>query len=307
VLHVTGRSREAAEAYRRARDLLADLPGPLHERAAYENHLGATLSHLAELRGGRQNLAETRALLETAVHHHRLALAGRPRQPAYRLYLASQLTRLGVTSARLGEFVKAESACREAATLLEALKTDYPSTPRFGEEAAEVNGVLGHVLAAAGRRPEARESYARAAAELERLTKEFPDAADYHRDLAWLLTTCPEPQCRDAARALGLAERAVKLAPQGGDCWRALGAARCRAGDWPGAVAALEEAVARRSGGDGREWLLLAMTHWHLGDRPKARVWYDRAKAWLAETETPNLTLLRLGDEVAALMDAGKN
>ena len=54
-----------------------------------------------------------------------------------------------------------------------------------------------------------------------------------------------------------------------------MGIAHYRAGDWQAAVAALEKASARR--GHAADWLFLAMAHWRLGDKDKARQWYNRA------------------------------
>jgi Flp pilus assembly protein TadD len=91
----------------------------------------------------------------------------------------------------------------------------------------------------------------------------------------------------------------VALAPQGGDCRRALGAALLRAGDARAAVAELDRAVALHGGGDGREWLLLALARARLGDREAARGLYDRAAKWL-EAGRADVTLRKLRAEAAA-------
>src|SRR5262249_17776878 len=119
-----------------------------------------------------------------------------------------------------------------------------------------------------------------------------------HRDLAWFLATCPDPKRRDAVRAVAHGRRAVELAPQGGDCWRALGAALCRAGEWSAAADALEKAAALRAGGTS---LLLALARAHLGEGDQARALYDRAVRWLKAIgpETATHRGLRLEVEAA--------
>jgi tetratricopeptide (TPR) repeat protein len=101
--------------------------------------------------------------------------------------------------------------------------------------------------------------------------------------LAWLLAACPEAKFRDPGRAVEAAKKAVALAPEGGGYWNTLGVAHYRAGDWKAAVAALQKSVELRHGGDGFDFLFLAMAQWQAGNRADARTWYDRAVHWLGE------------------------
>jgi tetratricopeptide (TPR) repeat protein len=70
----------------------------------------------------------------------------------------------------------------------------------------------------------------------------------------------------------------VELAPKDNRYWSALGELRYRAADCKGAVTALEKAVELGKGGSTINWLYLAMARWKLGDKDKAREWYDRAE-----------------------------
>jgi tetratricopeptide (TPR) repeat protein/serine/threonine protein kinase len=129
-----------------------------------------------------------------------------------------------------------------------------------------------------------------------------PDSAKANNELAWFLANSPEPSLRDPRRAVELAERAVKLAPRDGNCWNTLGAARYRAGDWPGAAAALAKAMELRRGGDAFDWFFLAMTHGQLGHADEARRWYDRAVAWTDKHHPDDAQLRRFRAEAAALL-----
>src|SRR6185369_3686978 len=102
--------------------------------------------------------------------------------------------------------------------------------------------------------------------------------------LAWLLATHPNPTSRDVPQALERAGKAVALEPRRGNAWEALGAARYRANDWSGAIAAMQKArqiFADRAGSYQSFWL--AMAHWHLGDEEQARQWFHQGVQWLEE------------------------
>src|SRR5262249_39578799 len=81
---------------------------------------------------------------------------------------------------------------------------------------------------------------------------------DQWRKLAWFLATAPNPKVRDGNRAVGLAKKAVELAPKDGICWNTLGVAHYRAGQWQDAVTALERSIKLRNGGDSLDWFFLA-------------------------------------------------
>jgi tetratricopeptide (TPR) repeat protein len=103
--------------------------------------------------------------------------------------------------------------------------------------------------------------------------------------LAWLLATCPDAKLRDPARAVELAKKATDLAPQEGEAWGTLGAALYRAGDWKGAVAALDQSQVLMKGGNPHVWFFLAMAHQKLGDPDAARRCYDQALEWLKKNQ----------------------
>ena len=81
--------------------------------------------------------------------------------------------------------------------------------------------------------------------------------------------------------------------------WTTLGAAYYRAGDWKEAVAALEKSSELPDGGNSFNWFFLAMSHEKLGDKEKARRWYDRATQWKDKNQAAKEKLLRLREEAA--------
>jgi tetratricopeptide (TPR) repeat protein len=111
----------------------------------------------------------------------------------------------------------------------------------------------------------------------------------------------PVDRAHALARAVALAQQAVDANPKEGTFWNTLGVARYRAGDFKGAVEALDRSAELRQGGGPYDWLFLAMTHWQLGDKDEARKWYDRA----VERMSMNEELWPVRAEAAALMGVG--
>jgi tetratricopeptide (TPR) repeat protein len=106
----------------------------------------------------------------------------------------------------------------------------------------------------------------------------------------------------DPGRAVALATRAIDFAPREGIFWNTLGATQYRAGDWKAAIAALDKSMELRKGGDSFDWFYLAMAHWQLGDKEKARTWFDQAVRWKDTHKPADQELRRLRIEAAGLL-----
>jgi tetratricopeptide (TPR) repeat protein len=92
----------------------------------------------------------------------------------------------------------------------------------------------------------------------------------------------PDPTL--AAIAVDLAKAAISASKETeptGIFRKTLGVALYRAGDWPAAIAALEDSV-KRLGDEryGYNGFFLAMAYWRLGERGRALMLYDRSVAW---------------------------
>jgi serine/threonine protein kinase len=270
-----GRPKDASKAYHRALDLLNRLLTDTKRESAIHNQIGVVLGRLAELSWSDD--WQTRDLLNQAVNHFRHAQENSPRDHTGRDRLATVLVQLADTLVRLGDAAGARDKYREALELRERLAKDFPQIPHHRRELAAILTALGHLATVQGEHDGAGREYARAIAEYERLVKNHPNSPGDARDLAWLLAMCPNQELRDAGRAVTLARRATALAPHGGDCWRALGAALCRGENWAEAVEALGKSVALRAA-DSRVWLLLALAHAKLGDRDTASRYYDKVR-----------------------------
>jgi serine/threonine protein kinase/Tfp pilus assembly protein PilF len=131
----------------------------------------------------------------------------------------------------------------------------------------------------------------------------------YHmarNNLAWLLATCPESRRRDPARAVKLAQQALKISPDSPTYWNTLAAAHYRAGDWKAAIADLTKAGELRPGANGFDLFILAMAHRQLGDKEQARHFYDQAVQWTDNNRPNHEELRRFRTEAAELLGIDK-
>jgi tetratricopeptide (TPR) repeat protein len=141
----------------------------------------------------------------------------------------------------------------------------------------------------------------KAIADLDRAA-ELADSAMAWNNLAWLLATCPDAKFRDVANAVGIAKKAVAMAPKDGAIWNTLGVAQYRAGTCKEAIAALEKSRELRNGGDSFDWFFLAMAHWQLGDKEQGRKWFDEAVQWMEKNQPKNEELARFRAEAGELL-----
>jgi tetratricopeptide (TPR) repeat protein len=187
--------------------------------------------------------------------------------------------------AALGDRAKAEEACSRAVKMAE-----QNSTIRLA--CAAISGLV--------------ENWEQARANYEKCLELAPDSALPCNNLAWLLATCPEPKFRDSDKAVQLAKKAVALAAKEGGHWNTLGVARYRAGNWKDAVAALEKSMQLRKGGDSFDWFFLAMAHWQMGEKDKARQRYNEAVQWMEKNQPKNDELRRFRSEAEEVLKLRK-
>jgi tetratricopeptide (TPR) repeat protein len=197
----------------------------------------------------------------------------------------------------LGRPREALDAAREGVALYKELVARSPDDPRRGF-LARCHHHLGRALIALGRHEEAISAYCDALALA-------PEHAQFNNDLAWILVTAPDPKLHRQAEAVPLAEKAVKLAPTFANNWNTLGVARYRAGDYRGAIAALEKSEELGKGSEfGFNALFLAMARWQLGQRDQADRLYDEAVGWAEKSKPNDDELRRFRIEAGKLLQA---
>ncbi len=291
-----GNEAEADEAYRRAVALEEKLVADYPSVAQYQSELAASHINLGSLLAERDRSAEA-----AGAYHRAIALAGKlaadyPSAPVYRSYLASGHFNLGLIE-RVDRPQEAERAFRETIQLREKLAADSPGVPGYRSQLAETYLRLGEHLAEVGRFAEAEQAARKAIS----LKEELSDAR-VQNNLAFSLATSPDPRMRDSQLAVRLAKRAVVLKPQNGGYWNTLGVSHYRAGDWNAAIAALEQSVRLRAGGDPADWFFLAMAHRRDGNQTEARKWYSQSIDWMVKNKSQDDDLRRFCAEAEDLL-----
>ena len=197
------------------------------------------------------------------------------------------------------KMTEAEQAYRQAVLLYEKLAAELPGMPEGTEGLAQSYRALGYLLWRMGRPDEAAPTLRQARVVYEKRLADNPGVAAPAWNLALFLADCPDPRYRDVPRAVKLARQAVGRAPRDVSCWTTLGIAQFRAGEWQPALKALHRAIDLGAGGNSWDWFYLAMAHGRLGEKDRARQWYDRACAALAKNRPADKQLLRLRAEAA--------
>jgi Flp pilus assembly protein TadD len=142
-----------------------------------------------------------------------------------------------------------------------------------------------------------------ALADAQQWIRLHPDDYKVRNNTAWGLATSPSPKFRDAGRAVQLAGRAVELAPKRGASWNTLGVALYRTGDWRGAIKALMKAEELAPGEFlGINGFFLAMAHWQITEKEKARKWFDQAVEWIEKNQPQDEELRRFRAEAEELL-----
>jgi tetratricopeptide (TPR) repeat protein len=123
--------------------------------------------------------------------------------------------------------------------------------------------------------------------------------------LAWFLATASDTKLRDPPRAVELAAKAAELLPPQADPRSTLGTARYRTGDWKGAIADLENGIGFRNPdhpSNAYNGFVLAMANRQLGEKDKARAWFDKSAVRMAKGLQENAELKRFRAEAAQLL-----
>jgi tetratricopeptide (TPR) repeat protein len=266
--------------------------------------VAASYEALGLLRSHQDRHTEAEQACRKALGFRRQLAADFPLVIDYRSDLAaSHLTLARVLHpARRNE--EAVQAARESLDVLGKLATEFPREVAYRQRLAQSYQDLAVLLKAADRPQEADKAMGQAAALREQLAVECPQDSNCQNGLAWFLATCPEPRFRDGQRAVQTARKALALAPLSGPLWHTLGAAHHRAGEDKEALAALEKGIKLRFGGNGEDWVILAMVHARLGAAKEGRRWYDQAVAWTRQYRPHDEELGRFRAEAETLLAA---
>ncbi|MHC4578191.1 MAG: protein kinase domain-containing protein [Planctomycetota bacterium] len=228
--------------------------------------------------------AEALDLLKEALERYRADPESSPRMAEPLIYLWR-----GGALANLGKPGEALVALDRALELYEAAPDACP--PGAGPL---IHFFRGNVLGAQGKTTEAVAAWNRSVD----LGNRNPGLLNR---VAWILATSENAEVRNAKRAVEFAETATDLAPQEGAFWNTLGAALCRAEEWPDAWRALEKSMDLTAGGSAFDWFFVAIAKHNL-DHKDARDWYDKAVAWMEKHKPDDEELKRFRAEAEEVL-----
>jgi serine/threonine protein kinase/tetratricopeptide (TPR) repeat protein len=300
-LHLYADRPEAAlQSYRRAVELrgglVREFPSVPHYRAA----LAISLRDEALALDEQGRLADAEAACREGLEHAKKLVADFPGVPAWEDLLTAGIDQqLGQVLEDAGRLREAEGCYREMLAVQESLLAAHPAVARYRLGVLNACILLGEVLWGTGRRAEAEDQYRRVrliGAELG------PDERQSRDRMAWFLATCPDREFRDGAEALRIARRLVEDEPGSPEHQLTLGAACDSAGDWRGAIGALEHPQSDLKSRAVLSGLLLARAYWQRGRADEARACLRRALPWFERHPNHSLELRRIRAETETIL-----
>jgi serine/threonine protein kinase/tetratricopeptide (TPR) repeat protein len=303
-----GRLQPAAESYREALGRCQQVTAASPENLAHQQtlatvtaNLGTLLAQLGHNEEGEKRLREAVVLQEQLVSKE-----GGPQQ---RGYLANFYRDLALRQRSGGRLKEAIESFQKGLKLCSQLHSEFPHVPDYAHAYGQTLFFTGQTLMRRGGDAPALECLNDSEHLYLQLAKDFPTRREYRQELSWcsfergwLLAASYDAKVRNPAAAIEPAKRAVELAPEGGKHWAALGMAYYRAGQWPDALRALEEASRRPQPANRLDLLFLAMTHWRMGHKDEARELYHQAVAWMDKHPVQEPQLDRFRAEAAELL-----
>jgi serine/threonine protein kinase/tetratricopeptide (TPR) repeat protein len=275
--------------------------------ALCHNQLGI---QLAEFSG---KPAEAEAEYRIAIKERQALLREHPDYHQYRESLCEYHHCLGIVLVAQGKRSEAEAVYRSALKDAQFLVDARPNMPPYWKDLADCHYTLGDLLVDLGKPIEAESEFRAALRIWQLLEAQHANDPNFRSELSliegdWaeLLATSSNVKLRDPREAVVHAKRAVELDPRHDRLWIVLGVAHYRNGDWNAAIEALTKTAQLSKGGDSYCFFFLAMTHWQLNEKEKARSRYDQAVAWMDKNSPKDEGLKRLRGEAEELLGLAK-
>jgi serine/threonine protein kinase/Flp pilus assembly protein TadD len=316
--HRLGRLDDAEQAFRRVLTLTEKLVAEFPSDTLYQAQCVTILKDLGLLLCSRRKTTEADQLYRQALPLLEKTVAASSSDQQHRGWLADSRLGWAKIVEQMGRREEAEKLYRQALDDYEGLIADFPLIPRYRHSVVVASNALGSLLMGIGRLAETEAAFRKALAQSEKLAADHSSEPDFQsglgaalNNLAWVLIEGKQPQeaRRLAERAIACQRKALGINPKHptyllylGNHWNTLGVAHCRIGEWQAAVAALNESMKLRKGGNSNDWFFLAIAHWRLGDKEQAREWYDKAVQWMDKNEPRDEDLRRYRAEAAALL-----
>lgn len=182
--------------------------------------------------------------LNASVSYWEQQFAAHPDAPVYQrtfLQACGQLMKILLAQQRMDDLQRLADRTEGQ---MDQLAARYPDSVEYQVSAAWDNFLRGDLKYEAGKHDEARELFRRAIQTAKTIADRFPKEKRHHTHLLGMLLYCPDPEVRDAQRAVHEAQAATELNTADGE-WGELAYALSRNGQQVEALQALEKARAK--------------------------------------------------------------
>jgi serine/threonine protein kinase len=335
----TNRPGEAEKSFQRALEILEKLvEGSSRQIAVHLNYLATTHNSLGNLMDSAGRLPEAEKAFRASAAVSERLVTDFPNTPRHWYDHACAYGNLSYLLRKTDRLEEAEESARKVSASSEKLMAAFPDQAVFRNDLGANYHNWGEHLWTANRPGDAEPYFREARRIFEKLAADFPRNEQYRYRLLGILGVLARVHSEIGQHAeadklgrqsLVLAEKIVVDFPSSAEhhlglllAYRSVGRVQYRGGDYTAAVESLKKAVKcaseykpDRAGagavagiildkeGDVEPWLFLAMAHWQLGDKAKARTWYDQAVQWMDEHRPHDQSLRRLRAEAAGLLD----
>jgi serine/threonine-protein kinase len=198
------RTRQAREAYERARELHQALVKTHPNVAEYLRGLAGTHNNLAIVLSALGQREEAIKEYRQASDVKRKLMQAHPGVADYPNELAGTLSNLGSLLYALGRNREGLAEFRQALSLRKKLVKTHPERTEYQADLASMHNNLGYHLAALGRSDAALGEYQQAQAIQQKLVQDHPSRLSYQRSLAYTLTNLGNLLHRLGQRELAL-------------------------------------------------------------------------------------------------------
>ncbi|MFK8112395.1 MAG: protein kinase [Rubripirellula sp.] len=132
-------------------------------------------------------------------------------------------------------------------------------------------------------------------------------AAEYKRDLAWLLLACPNNEVRDPEAALRLANDAVELAPENARYLTLLALANVQSRDLEAAKPLVKKAIGQRGSSVDRDLYVQALIQHQAGEVEQAEQTLAEAEKWREKNRPFNADVGLMKELIRSVMEKDTN
>ena len=301
LLYRLGKTEEALSELQEAKTLFADLRNKHPDFSRYRMLHSSCFSALGVIQIDLGRVNEADMYLSNALATFQDLTKRNFQVSEYWERLAVCQHQVGLLFQQQADYETANQYFTGAIGILDDLVERVPSNPRLLAEVATTYTMWGNVFIESDDIVSARQTFDEADKQWQELLS-VSSAPEYLANAAWFYANCPDVNVRNPDKAIGLINKAIRLAPQNADFWSTLGTAYLRNKQPDKSIDAINKAIQRRDEGHARDWFFLAMSQWQEDETEAAMESYQNGVEWMDKNRPGNLELKRIRREAESLL-----